>query len=411
MPRPPRLAPLVVLAAVLALTAPSVGRAGQPTPGHQDEAQLKQVQTQIHSQRDKLEDARIKILNLRQEIDRIASQMKKSQTTLRGLQDALQRQEAGIRGKEKEIAALGEQKEAVAAHVKNRLAAFYQTGEVGILNALFASGNLGELLNLQEYVQKLFQYDRQSLGEFRRQLDRLAAAQAELVKGKERSQALIGQVKEGEAALAKSQEERDNLLTKAKAEEKLYQQALQSLEADAKRLAKTIAQARRAEALAAKRRAAAAKKDKAGHLPLGEPGTGFVGQKGRLPPPAVGKILRRFGPYQDNFGNQLHNEGLDLAVPAKTEVKAIHAGRVIFAGLMPGYGQMVIVDHGDQYYSLASGLAALKKKKGDQVQAGEEIGLSGGDEGGGHPGLHLEIRHGSTALDPLLWFDSRRLKP
>ena len=410
MPCPPRLAPFAILAAILALTTPSAGRAGQPKHGHQDEAQLKQVQSQIHSQRDKLEDARIKILNLRQEIDRIVSQMKKSQTTLQGLQAALQRQEAGIRGKEQEIAALGEQKEVAAEHVKKRLAAFYQTGEVGVLNALFASGNLGELLNLQEYVQKLFQHDQQSLGEFRRQLDLLAAAQAELVKAKERSQALIGQVKEGEAALAKSQEERDNLLAKAKAEEKLYQQALQSLEADAERLTKTIAQARRAEALAAKRRASA-KKYQAGRLSPIEPGTGFAGQKGRLPPPAAGKVLRKFGPYQDNFGNQLHNEGLDLMVPAKSEVRAIHAGRVIFAGLMPGYGQMVIIDHGDQYYSLASGLAALKKKKGDQVRAGEEIGLAGGDEGGGHPGLHLEIRHGSTALDPLLWFDSRRLKP
>ncbi len=409
MPYPPRLAPLAVLATVLALTTPSAGRAGQPKHG-QDEAQLKQVQTQIHSQREKLDDARIKILNLRQEIDRIVSQMKKSQTTLQGLQAALQRQEAGIRGKEQEIAALGEKKEVTAEHVKKRLAAFYQTGEVGVLNALFASGNLGELLNLQEYVQKLFQHDQQSLGEFRRQLARLADAQAELVKAKERSQVLIGQVKEGEAALAKSQEERDNLLAKAKAEEKLYQQALQSLEADAERLAKTIAQARRAEALAAKRRASA-KKYQAGHFPPIEPGTGFAGQKGRLPPPAAGKVLRRFGPYQDNFGNQLHNEGLDMEVPAKSEVRAIHAGRVIFAGLMPGYGQMVIIDHGDQYYSLASGLAALKKKKGDQVRAGEEIGLAGGDEGGGHPGLHLEIRHGSTALDPLLWFDSRRLKP
>lgn len=406
-PRPSRLHLMAAWPLILALAAPPCGLAGQPPDAGQDASRLKQVQTQIHSQRGKIEDTQITILNIRQEINRIASQIKQSQATLQGLQEALRRQEAGIRGKEKEIETLGGRKEKVAAHVKQRLAAFYQTGEVGILNALFASGNLGELLNLQEYVRALFQHDQQSLGEFRHQLDLLAAAKDELVRAKERSQALIGQVKEGEAALAKSQGERDALLTKAQAEEKLYHQALQALEADAAKLTKTITLARQAELRAARKRAAA--KTKAAKTPLPEPDTGFAGRKGQLPPPAQGRIIRKFGPYTDNFGNQLHSEGLDLAVPAKTRVTAIHAGRVIFAGLMPGYGKMVIIDHGDQYYSLASGLATLEKKKGDPVRAGDTIGLSGGDEGGGHPGLHLEIRHGSKALDPLPWLDHRRL--
>lgn len=137
--------------------------------------------------------------------------------------------------------------------------------------------------------------------------------------------------------------------------------------------------------------------------------TGFAAHQGRIPPPVPGQIIRGFGPYKDPFGNDLHADGLDLAVPPQTPVTAMHSGLVIYADQMAGYGNLVIIDHGDQYYTLLSGLGTLVAQKDEEVKSGDVIGTFGQPSGLINPGLHIEIRHGSTPVDPLLWLDPSQL--
>lgn len=397
---------LIVCAALPGEAAPPA-KAAPPSPA-QAASRLQQVEKQIEAHKAKIEAARIKALNLEQELHRIDSQIKKGQATLRELQGKLRRQEGHIRQKESEVAAIQGRKDALADHVTKRLAAFYQTGEVGIINALFSAEDLGDLLNLQEYVQALFKYDQQALQGFRNQISMVVKAKDELTKAREELQALIRQVQESEKSLLKSREERNTLLEQARAEEELYKQALKELKATAEKLTKTIDQYRAQEI--AKNKEKAAKQASSSPPPAVSPGTGFAAQQGKIPPPAAGRIVRRFGPYKDIFGNDLNSQGLDLAVPPQTTVKAMHGGRVIFSDQMPGYGRLVIVDHGGQYYSLVAGLASLSKKKNDEVRAGEPLGTFDKPTGLINPGLHIEIRHGATPVDPLLWLDRAQLK-
>lgn len=407
----PRHLTLGLLAVVLFFTpAQSHSRAAndeQPPTLLPNAARLNQVQKQIESHQEKIEESQIKALNLEQEMNRIDSQIAKGQETLRGLQDQFHSQEELIIKKEREMEAIQSEKEAIAGHIKKRLAAFYQTGEVGIINALFSATNLGDLLNLQEYVQTLFQYDQQVLQGYRDQIALQAKAKDELTLAKEQLQALIGQVQEGESALLKSRQERDQLLAQARAEEELYRQALKELETAAAKLIKTITKARKLEVKADRKTAAQSKSQTSASASLN---TGFATKKGQLPPPAIGRIIRGFGPYKDRFGNDLHADGIDLGVPPKTLVTAIHSGRVIFAEHMPGYGNLVIIDHGDQYYSLVSGLDTLIIMKDDKVKAADVIGTFGQPTGLVNPGLHIEIRHGSTPVDPLAWLENSQLE-
>lgn len=391
----------------LALPAlPTAWAADQPTLAP-DPLHLEQVQQQIESHQEKVEEAQIKALNLEQELNRIDSEIASGQATLRDLQSNLNNLEGFIEHKEEETRTIELQKEASAAHIEKRLAAFYQTGEVGIINALFSATDLGALLDLQEYVKALLQYDQKVLQSYREQIALLDKAKGELTASKSEMQALMGQVQEGEAALLQSRAERDALLSQARTEQELSRQAIQTLTDAAAKLSKTIKQSRLLEIKNGPKDVSRQPQTMAG---TGAPISKFSAAQGQLPPPAPGQITRVFGPYQDQFGNELQSEGLDLRLPPKTMVTAMHPGRVIFADELPSYGKLIIIDHGEQYYSLVAGLASLARAKGDEVQTGDHLGLFEAAADQVNSDLHLEIRHGSTPIDPLLWIDPKQLE-
>jgi len=397
------MAGLTALAAALATGPAWSAPPTAATPSDAD--RLQQVQAQIKSHQGMIEESQITILNLEQELHRLDSQIEKGQEALRGLQENLHSLEEITRRKTDEQQAVEVQKVVIAEHVKKRLAAFYQTGEVGVVNALFSATNLGDLLNMQVYVQTLFQYDQKVMQGFRDQIALLAKANAELAAARQQVQDTIYLQQDGEEELRKSREERDAVLAQTKAEKELYRQALQELESAATKLTATIKKTQDLEQKNKKNMARLQAKKEA----AASPDTGFAAHQGRIQPPAPGQIIRVFGPYKDPFGNDLHADGLDLAVPPQTPVTSMHAGRVIFADQMTGYGNLVIIDHGEQYYSLLSGLGTLVAQKDEEVKTGDVIGTFGLPSGLINPGLHIEIRHGSTPVDPLLWLDPSQL--
>ncbi|MCM2278532.1 MAG: peptidoglycan DD-metalloendopeptidase family protein [Oligoflexia bacterium] len=127
----------------------------------------------------------------------------------------------------------------------------------------------------------------------------------------------------------------------------------------------------------------------------------FATLKGKLPLPlAGGKVLSAFGRAFDPT-SKLHifRKGVDIGGERGAEVRAISAGKVAYSGALPGYGQVVIVDHGEHYYSLCAHLGALTRKAGEPVAAGDAIGAT---DDSGTP-VYFEIRARNVAVNPLQW--------
>lgn len=133
-----------------------------------------------------------------------------------------------------------------------------------------------------------------------------------------------------------------------------------------------------------------------GYAPSGGSGGGFAQAKGRLLFPLAGRSEVRPARREGTDG-----PGLEIRSSLGASVRAVYAGRVAFADRYGPYGRLVIVDHGDHYYSVSGNLAGLDVKVGDDVSAGERIG-SVGDEGRGAM-LYFEIRHGTETLQPTPW--------
>ena len=127
----------------------------------------------------------------------------------------------------------------------------------------------------------------------------------------------------------------------------------------------------------------------------GEDSGAFRSRKGRLTFPIAGQAevkatTREGGP------------GVEIKATAGAPVRAVHPGRVAFADRYGTYGKLVIVDHGEKYYTVSGNLASIDVKVGDQLSAGEKIGTAGG-EPGGPASLYFEIRLGSERLPPTAW--------
>jgi murein DD-endopeptidase MepM/ murein hydrolase activator NlpD len=114
--------------------------------------------------------------------------------------------------------------------------------------------------------------------------------------------------------------------------------------------------------------------------------------------PVKGKVISTFG----NKPNGLKNEGINIAVPEGTEVRAAGAGVVAYAGNeLKGYGNLVLIRHPGGYVTAYAHAKSLKVKRGDQVKRGDVIALAGQTGAVNSPQLHFEVRKGATALDPL----------
>jgi murein hydrolase activator len=127
----------------------------------------------------------------------------------------------------------------------------------------------------------------------------------------------------------------------------------------------------------------------------------FPTLKGKLSWPLRGPLLARFG--APKAGGKLSWRGVWISAPAGTPVQAIARGRVVYVGWMHSYGLIVIIEHGNNYYSLYGHAQSTSASLGDMVMAGQAVALAGDSGGHEKPGVYLEIRKGKDPVNPEQW--------
>ncbi|MDP2879340.1 MAG: peptidoglycan DD-metalloendopeptidase family protein [Sulfuricella sp.] len=136
--------------------------------------------------------------------------------------------------------------------------------------------------------------------------------------------------------------------------------------------------------------------------PTAEPSGGALHQlKGKLHFPVRGELVNRFGSQRQDSGATW--KGLFIKSAAGQDVKCIANGRVVFSDWLRGFGNIVIVDHGDDYMSLYGNNETLYKQAGETVRAGDAVAAVGNSGGIAETGLYFEMRHKSRPFDPLGW--------
>ncbi|WP_230409737.1 murein hydrolase activator EnvC family protein [Undibacterium fentianense] len=129
-------------------------------------------------------------------------------------------------------------------------------------------------------------------------------------------------------------------------------------------------------------------------------GQQFSQLRGQLRLPVKGELVAKFGTRR---GDGPSWKGLFIKAAEGAEIKAVAAGKVVFAEWLRGFGNMIILDHGGQYLSLYSNTQAVLKHVGDVVKAGDTIANTGNSGGSEETGLYFELRYKGQVFDPMSW--------
>jgi septal ring factor EnvC (AmiA/AmiB activator) len=360
-------------------------------------------------------DHKIKILGAKRkertligELETIEKDLKEQKELLAELREKSEQQEVLLADKQEYLNQVLAEKKAHQVHVKNRLASYYRMGTVGIMNVLFSSETLPELLDFQEYFGIMVQYDHGIIQKYLNQLLESNRAREVHAREKLRLMKMAENLSVKEQELSQIRQEKNFLLKKVNTEQHLYEQAVKEIEEAASDLANTL------QKLQVASKPKPVKKEKPQTVietekkkkPQAPPEIpeGFAGQKGLLEPPVKGTVFALFGKkVKGKFESSTMSNGIDIRVKKGEEIKALYNGRIIHSGYLRGYGNLIIIDHGQQYFSLIARAADYYKEEGSKVSTGEIIGLTGEGDPLYGEGLHFEIRQGSKPEDPLIW--------
>lgn len=243
---------------------------------------------------------------------------------------------------------------------------------------------------------------RGSLKEKQRLADAARDKSAELA-------AIARQQEQQRAALQARQKERQVLLAKVSDQIKAQKRQIATLKENEKRLSSLIDNLTRQAARAPqqkKRGTAPAPVPSPRTPPPREPDLGdargaFASLRGQLALPVAGDIVQRFGAPRGEGGGIW--KGLFIRCAPGSDVRAIADGIVVYADWLRGYGNLVIIDHGDGFLSVYGNNQSLTRRTGASVKARDPIATAGTDDAAGESGLYFELRHQGQPFDPLRW--------
>ena len=140
-------------------------------------------------------------------------------------------------------------------------------------------------------------------------------------------------------------------------------------------------------------------------VPADTGGGAFAAMRGTLALPVRGELGGRFGSPRSDGG--ITWKGVFIAAKGGDEIRAVAPGRVVYADWLRGFGNLLIIDHGDSYMTLYANAESLLKQVGETIRGGDTIATVGNSGGNAESGLYFEMRHAGKPFDPMTWVKLR----
>jgi septal ring factor EnvC (AmiA/AmiB activator) len=372
--------PLFVFLATLFLGG--LSHAESPDSAHMNALQIGKLRFGINNQELMLEQSEQQEQTLIAELSRLNGEMAEHQQKIDALKTKISDQERTLAAKEQEMVSILHQNEALRGHLIKRLKTYYIMGRAGFLNITFSGKTLPEMVLTQDALASLVIYDQDLFKEYRGSITELERIKDAKILEKSVLEHFLADADAANQALKETASEKNELLKRVQAQKGLHEAALREMRKAESELRETMQE------------------------PTPPPPTsntsGIVQAKGQLPPPLWGEVTRRFQQTDRNDDTTFAN-GITIKTLPRSEVFSIFSGTVLFAGPMRGYGNMVIIDHHQHYYSVNARLGDIHVQPGTIIGQGQVIGTTSDRSQSREGDFYFEIRHDAVAEDPLLW--------
>ena len=276
-------------------------------------------------------------------------------------------------------------------YVASRLAALYKLSWLGKFHVLASADSMFDFFSSKRTMEQILAHDEAVLAQQSRDKKEMQALLEQLVARKNEKQTTTADLSSRMDTMNAEQVRREALLTEIRGKKSLQLAAIESLKASARALDQTVDSFQTEPIPAASPPPMVAEKP-------------FAALKGLLMMPVKGKIVSFFGHYKDRKFKVTHfQSGINIEADRGEPIRAVYSGQTLFSSWFKGFGNMLIIDHGDHYYSVYAHLEEQFKSKGDPVEAGEVIATVGDTGSMTGAGLHFEIRHHGKPMNPLGW--------
>ena len=356
---------------------------------------LESIKKKIESEKKGLSQLQIKEGSVRQSLGKIEAELDNKNKQLKLASAKLSTLMSEIEIKKAEADHLDVSVAVRQRLLQRRAAAFYRWQRSGSpLVILNGEATLSHFLRRKRYLEAAITFDRNLVAKLADEIRRQAMVQDDLARKKnqlDEQQRAIGLAKE---AVRQEAEKKRILLASLRREKDTRLRALKQMETAALRLQKMMDEIARRSAVRSREVPSAP-----------STGVGLDALRGRLDWPVRGQVVAPFGKFKHpEFAAEIVRKGVDIEAPLGEGIQAIERGRVVYADRFSGYGRMVIVDHGERYYTIYGHLSEIIKKMGDEVRRGEVLGRVGDSDSVEGAKLYFELRKDGRSLDPIPWF-------
>jgi len=375
------------------------------------ETELQKMQSGVAQSKKELGGLKKKIQEEKQRVKDIHHKESSVISQLNDLDRNLSEREKGLKALSKKLGVVSRKvqkanedlaflTQTIASHetlLAGRMVALYKFGDVEMPQVLFSSRSYEDLSSSRRYLALIVDQDRRLIEDFRQRETFIGNYREQLKEDERELKKLRRETEQKRAEIQKDRSQKTRLLEAIRDEKRIHLAAIQELEAASAQLQALIDRLERDI------------RAKAREEVFTPAAKGFGALRGKMAFPVEGRILSTFGKNENRkFNTFTLQKGIEIGAAVGAEVRAVYNGRVLYADWFKGYGKILIIDHGEGYYTLSGHASALLKGVGEEVRRGEVVALVGDTGSLKGPCLYFEIRQRGKPLDPLEWLARKK---
>jgi septal ring factor EnvC (AmiA/AmiB activator) len=391
---------LLAVVLLLGACAPLAAQTAEERMRAQRE-ELDRIRRERDSLRNQMDEMQGRVHDLSEEVTNLHRQAEATARLVRSLDAQLVTLNSDVKGATERLEQAQSEVSNRRGALKRRVSDIYKRGPLFATEALLSAKSFGELVARYKYLHELALYDRAVVRrvedlhtQISSQRQLLVRLQDEFARNREEKAREEGRLRDLEV-------QRQRNLTQARQTTQQIQDRLNRIQRDEARVSQLIASLDDA-----RRKAEASGPNAAGAAPTTS--SLKTSDFGNLDWPVEGSVIYRFGRAINPNNTSIRWNGIGIAAPANTPVRALAEGEVMVADVIGTYGLTVIIQHGGGDYSVYGSLSHAEVKKSSVVARGQVLGYVGQADPEMVPHLHLEIRPKGRASDPLAWLQQRR---
>ncbi len=399
--------PAVMLALSMTLVAVSLASGQSSKKGDDalsaEQRKLQQTERQLREERKKAAEARARESSVLAELEVIDKRLADKQREIARLDARMKRAAGDVQSLRGEVRQLESQRAGQQAALARRLRAMYKVHvQGGALPLLLAGDDPTTRAAAIRHLGSLASLDARLIQEYRGTSDRLEDRRSREEARQRDLAGLRAEAQREQAEVDADAAKRRILLAKVRDERAYHERMVGELTEAARRLEAFIRD------LQAKQRRLAKIPPPAKPGTETPPSVGFGTLRGRLPWPTEGRVVSAFGAQvHPRFGTRTFRNGVDIEAGEGRDVAAVFGGHVVYTGWFKGYGNLIILDHENDYYTLYAHVADILVKEGDDVKQGQRIGTVGDTGSLEGTRLYFEVRFEGKPQNPEQWLRKR----